>query len=321
MYYVLNEPSSSVTTTPVPSNTSIYPGDPNWWSGISMGSITNTSGIVTFTLTLSGRGNYPTAQVSQSTFTYSISNTTPDRYGIPTFPKGTQGIITIPAGYSNATFPVNISYPAGFTNWQYGDIVSASIQSGYTVGVGGNKNVTTYFPSFTDPWSLVNGGNFWYAIDQNSIKLSVTQSRFYDSFVFSSSYNESAYGMDLPVFNMSASQMDLIRLYNQGGQWTNKSEYRVQSVSQLVDDTGSFWVLNLDKNLDPADTDTGTIPGRISKYMLLKRLPDETNVILNYDLGAPITQDGLLFPQYIEENVKDNSGNVIKALKQQNLIP
>jgi hypothetical protein len=115
--------------------------------------------------------------------------------------------------------------------------------------------------------------------------------------------------------------MDLIRLYNQTGRWTNKSEYRIDSITPLSDSTGSFLVMNLDRNLDPGDTDNGTIPGRISKYMLLKRLPDETNVILNYDLGTPITQDGLLFPQYIEQDVKDNSGNVIKALKQQNLIP
>jgi hypothetical protein len=150
---------------------------------------------------------------------------------------------------------------------------------------------------------------------------SVIPSDYYKNFVFSPASNESTGGMDLPLFNLSGSQMDLIRLYNQTGRWTNKSEYRIRSVYSLTDSTGSFIVMDLDRNLDPADTDTGTIPGRISKYMLLKRLPDETNVILNYDLGTPITQDGLLFPQYIEDNVKDNSGNVVKALKQQNLIP
>ena len=143
---------------------------------------------------------------------------------------------------------------------------------------------------------------------------------YYNSFIFSASINESTGGMDLPVFSLSGSQMDLIRLFNQTGQWTNKSEYRIKSVYSLTDSTGSFIAVDLDRNLDPGDTDTGTIPSKISKYMLLKRLPDETNVILNYDLTTAITQDGLLFPQFIEDNVKDNSGNVVKALKQQNLI-
>jgi hypothetical protein len=323
MFYTLLEPSGS--TSQVPSNiiTTIYFGNDNWWNGIAMGAITNTgAGAVTFTITLSARGNYPTSATKQTTINYNISNTTPDRYGIPTFPKGISGTISVPSGYSNSTYPVSIYYPPGFTNWQTGDTVSISVSSEFTTEAGGTTNQTTYITSITDPYNNnnVSGGNNWYAIDQNSIKLSLSQSIYYSNFVFSASYNESGYGMDTPIFALSASQMDLIRLYNQTGRWTNKSEYRIQSVTTLQDSTGSFVVLNLDRSIDPADTDYGTIPSKISKYMLLRRLPDETNVILNYDLGTPITQDGLLFPQYIEDNVKNNSGNVVKALKQQNLI-
>jgi hypothetical protein len=35
---------------------------------------------------------------------------------------------------------------------------------------------------------------------------------------------------------------------------------------------------------------------------------------------STIVENGILFPQYIDPPVRDNSGNVIKALKQQNLI-
>ena len=35
---------------------------------------------------------------------------------------------------------------------------------------------------------------------------------------------------------------------------------------------------------------------------------------------ASIVENGLLFPQYIDPTVRENSGNVVKALKQQNLI-
>ena len=33
-----------------------------------------------------------------------------------------------------------------------------------------------------------------------------------------------------------------------------------------------------------------------------------------------LVENGLLFPQYIDPIVRDNAGNVVKALKQQNLI-
>jgi hypothetical protein len=94
----------------------------------------------------------------------------------------------------------------------------------------------------------------------------------------------------------------------------------VKSVDQFNDTTGSFYIINLDRQLNPADVSGSSIPGPINKYIALKRLPDETNVILNYDLQQSITQDGLLFPQYIDAKVKENSGNTVKALKSQNLI-
>jgi hypothetical protein len=156
----------------------------------------------------------------------------------------------------------------------------------------------------------------WYAIDNRNIKLSLTQSAYYNNFVQTGSYP----GIDIPVFPLFINQMDLIRLHNTASGFGISSEYRVSDVYPLEDSTGSFWVFTLDRDLDPADTTSGSIPGPICKYMILKRLPDETNVILNYNLGIPIPQDGILFPQYIDPSVRDNSGNVIKALKQQNLI-
>jgi hypothetical protein len=50
-------------------------------------------------------------------------------------------------------------------------------------------------------------------------------------------------------------------------------------------------------------------------------VPDETNIMLRYNpKDQSIVENGLLFPQYIDPTVRENSGNVVKALKQQNLI-
>jgi hypothetical protein len=314
MFYTLLEPTGSSTVTSVPSQVSINPGDANYWNTMTATTITpGPTGLVYVTVNFTSPGTAPTTKDVR--LTYQITNNTSGRYP-PTY----QGAITIPAG--STTYSTTVSITAGST-WINGDSLTAVIKTEAEINATGTSTtVINYITSITDTYRAdTNGnGNYWYAIDQNTIKLSLTQSFNYGNFIFSASINESTGGMDLPVFSLSGSQMDLIRLYNQTGQWTNKSEYRIKSVYSLTDVTGSFIVVDLDRNLDPGDTDSGTIPGKISKYMLLKRLPDETNVILNYDLTTAITQDGLLFPQYIEDNVKDNSGNVVKALKQQNLI-
>lgn len=316
MYYVLREPSSSIgSSTSAPKNTTIFANDDNYWNTLTAGNVVLEGSQVTSLLSFSDPTVPPTAL--NVTVTYQLRNL--DK----SYPSPYQASITIPAG--STTYSKKVTLPAIYQGyWEDGDPITATIKSEYKTDPGGiTVDVINYYTSITDPYrnNTSGDGNSWYAIDQNTIKLSLTQSAFYNNFILSASYNESTGGMDLPVFYLSGSQMDLIRLYNQTGRWTNKSEYRINYMSQLIDSTGSFWVMNLERPLDPSDTDNQTIPGKISKYMLLKRIPDETNVILNYNLGTPITEDGLLFPQYIEENVKQNSGNVIKALKQQNLIP
>jgi len=78
--------------------------------------------------------------------------------------------------------------------------------------------------------------------------------------------------------------------------------------------------VTLDRNLSRNNVDRGSFPSFVSRYIALKKIPDETNLILNYSSSGNIPQDGLVFPQYINPLVKRNSGNLVKALKQQNLI-
>jgi hypothetical protein len=320
MYYSLIEPSSSITTVNIPSYTIISPGNANYWNTITGGPVNVPNAFQTLIpITVSSPGTAPTTL--QTRISITLTNTS--RVVVPATYQTYQTVTTIAAGSTGPIGPTNLYMPSYYQGlWQNGDSVSIAIDFQETYNPsGGTTNQTNYYTSITDPYraNTSGDGNSWYAIDQNNIKFSLTQSAFYDKFVFSASINETGYGMDLPVFKLSGSQMDLIRLYNQTGRWTNRSEYRINYIYQLTDSTGSFWVMNLDRGLDPSDTD-GVIPGKISKYMLLKRIPDETNIILNYDLGALITQDGLLFPQYIDPAVQGNSGNVVKALKQQNLL-
>ena len=129
--------------------------------------------------------------------------------------------------------------------------------------------------------------------------------------------------MDSPVFPFSVAQGDMIKLSSSIGGWLEEEEYRV--VDSYSGTEGSpailYYYAKLDKKVNLNSLDGATeYPATASKYIVNKHLPDETNVILRYNPLDVITQDGILFPQYIDPEVRDNSGNVIKSLKQQNLL-
>jgi len=307
MTYSLNDPSSSVITTTVPSYEIIYAGNNNYWPTLTPSTIVDPGIYPPPTLNIVASGILVSPSGLQTRVSYTIRNTsrtvTPQTY---------DNIRDIPAS-SGPTYSWTDYLSSLNGIWLNGDSVSITINFEETYNpIGGSTTSTEFFTSVTDSAATNN----WYAIDSRNIKLSATQSQWYDNIIFSGSYP----GIDTPVFTVYGSQMDMVRLYNNPAQWIQESEYRINYMYQLSDVTGSFWVMNIDRDLNPSDTESG-IPGKIKKYMFLKRLPDETNIILNYNLETPITQDGLLFPQYIDEKLKDNAGNIVKALRAQNLLP
>ena len=306
MIYNLVEPSSSIVTTTVPIEVIISPGDPNYWGTLTPSTIVDPSTFAPPTLNIVASSIGVSPSTLQTRIIYTITNTS--RIVSPQTYNNSRDI---PAG-SGPTYSWTDYLPSLNGIWLNGDSVSITINEEETYNPsGGSTTSTQFFSSVTDSAATNN----WYALDSRNIKLSLTQSQWYNNIIFSGSYP----GIDTPVFTVYGSQMDMVRLYNNPSQWIQESEYRINYVYQLSDSTGSFWVINLDRDLNPADTEFG-IPGKIKKYMFLKRLPDETNVILNYNLESPITEDGILFPQYIDEKLKDDSGNIVKALKAQNLL-
>jgi hypothetical protein len=115
--------------------------------------------------------------------------------------------------------------------------------------------------------------------------------------------------------------------------WDERFEYVIKSVRQtgnLNNITGSVLLAELDKPVNLALFTSGsTVPVepitgaqfKACRYIVWKHVPDETNVMLRYNpKDQSIVENGLLYPQYLDPAVRDNSGNVVKALKQQNLI-
>jgi hypothetical protein len=211
------------------------------------------------------------------------------------------------------------SYYADDAGWTASDTYEVSVNNERYVVSGGTTSLSQYFTSITDLDSR------WYAVDSRTIRISATQSLFYNNFIQSST----SPGIETPVNTFALNQQDLIRLKNSGSSWglLNESEYRVNGLTYAtytsqtsgVAGTLPFYDFTLDRDLNPGDTNTG-IPGYITNYIVLKRDADETNLIFAFSGSSNITDDGLIFPKYIDPIVRENSGNVIKSLKQQNLI-
>jgi hypothetical protein len=65
---------------------------------------------------------------------------------------------------------------------------------------------------------------------------------------------------------------------------------------------------------------TGSDIGRVLNFIMLTKVPDETNVILISDKKPGQTSPGILLPEFLDEKTKDDAGNIIKRLKAQNLL-
>jgi hypothetical protein len=60
--------------------------------------------------------------------------------------------------------------------------------------------------------------------------------------------------------------------------------------------------------------------GRILNFILLSKIPDETNIVINYKKNPGVTSAGILYTEDINLQLKKEAGNIIKGLKSQNLI-
>ena len=304
-------PSSSTSTILTPSYTTIYNGNANYWTITGKLDITPSTPFTSgkFSVTGSYVGPFPGNPSSTQDVYISVNIENVGIGGSYTFPR-----FVINAGTGPGVFMISQTIPPNsspYNTWDPDDTytISYNYQETYNPS-GGTSTVTNFITSITDQ------NPCWYAFDSRTILLSATQSSNYGNITL----NSSASGMDPVVFPVQINPYDLIRLYNASSSWSSDSEYKVSSISSTISSSVFYYAITLDRDLNPADVSGSTIPGRICKYILLKRLKDETSIYFNYDLPVPITEEGTLFPEYIGEGIKEGSGNVIKALKQQNLI-
>jgi hypothetical protein len=65
---------------------------------------------------------------------------------------------------------------------------------------------------------------------------------------------------------------------------------------------------------------TGSVIGKILNFIILSKIPDETNVVLITDKRPGQTSPGILLPEFLDKQTKEDAGNIVKRLKAQNLL-
>ena len=65
---------------------------------------------------------------------------------------------------------------------------------------------------------------------------------------------------------------------------------------------------------------TGSTIGHILNFIMLSKVPDETNIVLRTEKNQGQTSPGILLPEYLDKQTKEDAGNIVKRLKAQNLL-
>ena len=201
-------------------------------------------------------------------------------------------------------------------------------------GTGTTFTITDYITNVTSSQNCL-----FYISESNQIVFDHIIANYKDNIVFNSESDSEFDSGSLPnvILPFTLDKGDKISLYNsQSLGWDERFEYTVQDAAFVtssatnISPTGSRLLVTLNQRVNaallssgsgaPVDAVTGA-PFSACRYVVWKHVPDETNVMLRYNpKDSRLVENGILFPQYIDETVRDNSGNVIKSLKQQNLI-
>lgn len=208
-----------------------------------------------------------------------------------------------------------------------------SITAGSSGGGGESTPSFTYYTTY-----VTSSQNCLYYISQSNqfvLDSSITSyivNQYSPIFDSTSDSYWSSNNLERVVIPLSLEVGDKISLTTGSLGWDEKYEYTIKSLSLVTGSTNTTQSYLIEVNdqvnltlmtssFASPDPITGA-PLKACRYIIWKHVPDETNVMLRYNpKDSSIVEEGLLFPQYISEEVKTNSGNTVKSLRAQNLLP
>jgi hypothetical protein len=126
----------------------------------------------------------------------------------------------------------------------------------------------------------------------------------------------------IPELPFSLTPGDVVRFDSTGSAITETSfptytfkpvnEYTILEVS-LVDPVNGPLIFKLDRNVDSAVTSSRF--GRIDRYVFSKKIPDETNIVIEHTKAIGPTSGGIIKKNNLKLEIDDNIANIVSELK------
>ncbi len=259
-------------------------------------------------------------------------------------PKNTDTVEAILEGSNSA---LGGYFETSFNNPQ---IESASVNIGLQSIKYSIPEYTYYYPSepvvnitgsISDSGDASNGNAFFLRNNTGSFNIltaSVSMSFFFNNFIQTASVYESgsdSYGVVDEVFNISRG--DLFRFVDVkggvvgsgSGEFPREFERQVKKVNTILRDevTNTRRItIEFDQDIPARACEDFTTPAnaenarQIKRFVILKKVPDETNIVLDFPKQPGKTSPGIILPADAPESLSDQAGNIVKELKSQNLI-
>jgi hypothetical protein len=241
------------------------------------------------------------------------------------------------------TAPSNLISIAPVSNGQYIFTDAPSviyinnlIDNGYNSGSGDISN-----------WFFERGKNNFNNFTQ--LTASYNLSNFYKDYISSPVGSVNYFTQVLPTASIDVGYQDitelfipkigdLIKFYNHENEtypFSNNFEREIINIipPQGPVGSGSFGTGSYENRLvfevfgenipNTACINKNQLPGKVGKilnFILLSKISDETNIVINHEKNPGLTSTGILYTEDINLNLKNEAGNIIKGLKSQNLI-
>jgi len=125
---------------------------------------------------------------------------------------------------------------------------------------------------------------------------------------------------------------DMIRFYDvTTNTFPRVFEREVKSVSVPRTDEvirlGRRILVELNDNIPSNACEEAIVPGTtlenariINRFIILRKDPDETNIVIDHTKQPGLTSTGIIIPEFIPQELRNQAGDIVKALKAQNLI-
>jgi hypothetical protein len=206
-------------------------------------------------------------------------------------------------------------------------ITNITLQIGGGVSVGGTSTYNLFVSSSTDPVPY-----FKIHVSQSNILIASPELSLYypgvssgsgayisDGFYFAGNDGENpSYGESDYPFSLNPG--DLIRLYSTSSSATGFSVLEEYEISNIILPTSTNPSLSLalhrNINLNTIQTfSANNLTGSISKYIISRKIPDETNIVINYQKRLGQTSAGIAKNINLSPDVDAKLADLVSDLK------